>query len=121
MFAVKVKTVTIDSEKEWWNTLTWRRLLLSAFTFTSFFDKRQTETMAMIADFDVPSLFQPRQSAISVIDPELKQYGRVWLSMERLEPTNGLARHLSGHPYPLSLCLLFQKQRCRHPLFTNVA
>ena len=65
-----------------------------------------------MAAIDIPSLFQPRPMAVPVIDPQLKQYGRVWLPLEKLQPTNGLARHQSGHPYPLSLCLLFQKQRC---------
>eukprot|EP00906_Rhabdomonas_costata_P004896 RCo007342 len=66
----------------------------------------------VMALVNVPSLFEPSPLAISVIDPQLKQFGRLWLPIAKLLPTNGLARHRSGHPYPPSLCLLFQKQRC---------
>eukprot|EP00906_Rhabdomonas_costata_P018858 RCo027478 len=62
---------------------------------------------------DLAMLFQPQGSAIPVIDPELKALGRVWLPREWVQPSSGLTRYNEGHPYPPSLCLLFQADKCQ--------
>eukprot|EP00906_Rhabdomonas_costata_P027981 RCo039715 len=68
---------------------------------------------------NVPDLFQPREGSVPVIDPKMKAFGRVWLPQSWIYPSSGLARFRMGHPYPPSLCLLFQSDRCQAGLMCN--
>eukprot|EP00906_Rhabdomonas_costata_P013032 RCo018738 len=57
-------------------------------------------------------LFQPRPDAIPVIDPDLKLHGRVWVPHTMVANTSGVERYRAAHPYPPSLCILFQSGKC---------
>eukprot|EP00667_Euglena_gracilis_P003853 EG_transcript_3867 len=68
--------------------------------------------MALPSGLNVPSLFQPSRTSIPVIDPKLKQFGRLWISMHRVEHTKAVERWISADPRQSSLCLLYSKGEC---------
>eukprot|EP00906_Rhabdomonas_costata_P007602 RCo010888 len=58
-------------------------------------------------------LYQPGPDTVSLIDPMVKAWGKLSFPLTHTEATVGLERALAGHPYPPSLCILYQERRCQ--------
>eukprot|EP00669_Euglena_mutabilis_P003200 TRINITY_DN1413_c0_g1_i5.p1 TRINITY_DN1413_c0_g1~~TRINITY_DN1413_c0_g1_i5.p1 ORF type:complete len:155 (-),score=7.02 TRINITY_DN1413_c0_g1_i5:586-1002(-) len=67
----------------------------------------------------ISSLFKPSLTSVPVIDPELKQLGRIWLDDKSLEPTAAVDRWRRRDPHPPSLCMLFQRPLLRWAVATK--
>ena len=63
-----------------------------------------------------------RDDAVAMLDPRLGPLGRLWVDRDRLEDTQGLHRALL-YPtaHPLSVCLLYQNERCTAGRYCNQA
>eukprot|EP00669_Euglena_mutabilis_P013374 TRINITY_DN8284_c0_g1_i1.p1 TRINITY_DN8284_c0_g1~~TRINITY_DN8284_c0_g1_i1.p1 ORF type:complete len:191 (+),score=44.07 TRINITY_DN8284_c0_g1_i1:33-575(+) len=68
--------------------------------------------MGAVKEFDLVEVFQPTAVAMPVVDPLLKEYGRLWIPARHIEPTKALRRWLAGVPNQASLCILHQKGDC---------
>jgi hypothetical protein len=60
----------------------------------------------------VYNLLRRSDDAMPVIDPEIKHHVRVWIQYACIAHTSGVDRYKARYPYPPSLCMLYQLEKC---------